>query len=485
MTIDCEVGTQAVTEMSKDFSSRLNMNNTNGQTNGKKLPFKTTNSYVQLNLPKGGYREPESNEEKRILISRDFRSDTMTAPTEEMFEYMKSASIGDDVYGVEFLPSHHTTGYPGRFVHDCFRRKNRSNDWEGGRSVLCQWDDGKNLQDFFFSHNYKRKKNPRYRPRSDGAPSIRYLRADQPIGHPTWLTQPPHSVLCDSRAHIHNYEAGGIAFHSQATTIPVKPKNDHTLTLEDVQESIILSDDIHYAPTKLVCLENTIRGLVHPLEEMQKIRDFCHENDVITHCDGARIWEAAVKTGHSIAELCEPFDSVSLCLSKGLGAPIGSVLVGPRDFIKKVRWFRKMFGGGIRQCGSIVAAADYCVTYNFPRLAETHRLARHLADRLVALGVRIAFPVETNHVFIDPSPIGIDIDELCRRALEELKIRIGGARLIVHIQVSPNAVEELVGLVARMKDSSSSANGGCNGSHTSEEDEPGLSIAPRPAGKRT
>ncbi|KAI9608214.1 hypothetical protein KEM48_003347 [Puccinia striiformis f. sp. tritici PST-130] len=432
MAIDCEVGTQAVTEMSKDFSSRLNMNNTNGQTNGKKLPFKTTNSYVQLNLPKGGYREPESNEEKRILISRDFRSDTMTAPTEEMFEYMKSASIGDDVYGEDSF----TTAF---------------------EEKIAQMT-GKEAAAFCVSGTMTNQ-----------------------LAIRTWLTQPPHSVLCDSRAHIHNYEAGGIAFHSQATTIPVKPKNDHTLTLEDVQESIILSDDIHYAPTKLVCLENTIRGLVHPLEEMQKIRDFCHENDVITHCDGARIWEAAVKTGHSIAELCEPFDSVSLCLSKGLGAPIGSVLVGPRDFIKKVRWFRKMFGGGIRQCGSIVAAADYCVTYNFPRLAETHRLARHLADRLVALGVRIAFPVETNHVFIDPSPIGIDIDELCRRALEELKIRIGGARLIVHIQVSPNAVEELVGLVARMKDSSSSANGGCNGSHTSEEDEPGLSIAPRPA----
>lgn len=427
MTIDGEAGTQTVSEMIKHLG---HLAIPNGHTNPQKNSIKATNSYVQLNLPKGGYQEPKSNEEKRTLIARDFRSDTMTAPTEEMFEFMKNASIGDDVYGEDVI----------------------TNAFQEKISQLT----GKEAAAFCVSGTMTNQ-----------------------LAIRTWLTQPPHSVLCDSRAHIHNYEAGGIAFHSQATTIPVKPKNDHTLTLEDVQESIVLCDDIHFAPTKLVCLENTIRGLVHPLDEMRRIRDFCHENGVITHCDGARIWEAAAKTGHSIAELCEPFDSVSLCLSKGLGAPIGSVLVGPHEFIKKVRWFRKMFGGGIRQCGSIVAAADYCVTYNFPRLAETHRLARHLADRLVELGVRIAFPVETNHVFIDPSPIGIEIDELCRRALEEHQIRLSGARLIVHIQVSTEAVDELVGLVGRMKKASSGT------SSASEEEDVLLSIRARPAGTRT
>ncbi|PLW14968.1 hypothetical protein PCANC_17046 [Puccinia coronata f. sp. avenae] len=399
-------------------------------------PLKSNNSYVQLNLPQGGYSEPKSNEEKRASIARDFRSDTMTAPTEEMFEYMKNASIGDDVYGEDSI----------------------TNAFQEKLAKLT----GKEAAAFCVSGTMTNQ-----------------------LAIRTWLTQPPHSVLCDSRAHIHNYEAGGIAFHSQATTIPVKPKNEHTLTLEDVQESIVLSDDIHFAPTKLVCLENTIRGLVHPLQEMRKIRDFCHQNGVITHCDGARIWEAPAPDSSSppaplridrtldrravrAVRLGEPL------FEQRLGAPIGSVLVGPHDFIKKVRWFRKMFGGGIRQCGAIVAAADYCVTYNFPRLAETHRLARHLADRLVALGVRIAFPVETNHVFIDPSPIGIDIDELCRRALEELQIRLSGARLIVHIQVSGEAVEELVGLVGRMKISSKASSG-------SEENGTALSTDPRQA----
>jgi len=431
MTIDGEAETQTVSKMIKHLGLLTVPNGqTNGHTHPQKSSIRPSNSYVQLNLPKGGYQEPKSNEEKRALIARDLRSDTMTAPTEEMFEFMKNASVGDDVYGEDA-------------VTNAFQEK------------IAQLT-GKEAAAFCVSGTMTNQ-----------------------LAIRTWLTQPPHSVLCDSRAHIHNYEAGGIAFHSQATTIPVKPKNDHTLTLEDVQESIVLCDDIHFAPTKLVCLENTIRGLVHPLEEMRRIRDFCHKNGVITHCDGARIWEAAAKTGHSIAELCEPFDSVSLCLSKGLGAPIGSVLVGPREFIKKVRWFRKMFGGGIRQCGSIVAAADYCVTYNFPRLAETHRLARHLADRLVQLGVRIAFPVETNHVFIDPSPIGIEIDELCSRALEELQIRLSGARLIVHIQVSPEAVDELVGLVGRMKEASSGTGS------ASEEDDALLVMGARPAAKRT
>ncbi|KNZ58756.1 threonine aldolase [Puccinia sorghi] len=386
MTIDGEAGTQTVSEMIKHLG---HLAIPNGHTNPQKNSIKATNSYVQLNLPKGGYQEPKSNEEKRTLIARDFRSDTMTAPTEEMFEFMKNASIGDDVYGEDVITN-------------AFQEKISQLTGKEA-AAFCKYaifDDEKQ------NNQNKSTGNPDLANTTTCQLLIDAINSLLSLNTPFACPAVQHSVLCDSRAHIHNYEAGGIAFHSQATTIPVKPKNDHTLTLEDVQESIVLCDDIHFAPTKLVCLENTIRGLVHPLDEMRRIRDFCHENGVITHCDGARIWEAAAKTGHSIAELCEPFDSVSLCLSKGLGAPIGSVLVGPHEFIKKVRWFRKMFGGGIRQCGSIVAAADYCVTYNFPRLAETHRLARHLADRLVELGVRIAFPVETNHVFIDPSPIG-------------------------------------------------------------------------------
>ncbi|KAH9818038.1 pyridoxal phosphate-dependent transferase [Melampsora americana] len=365
-------------------------------TNGAKNSTKKLASSLSPTQSKS--IEPESNEEKRFLISRDFRSDTMTAPTEDMFEFMKKASIGDDVYGEDPVTTH-------------FQEK------------IAQLT-GKEAALFCVSGTMTNQ-----------------------LAIRTWLTQPPHSVLCDARAHIHNYEAGGIAFHSQATTIPVTPSNGHTITLEDIK------------PLMLVCLENTIRGLIHPQEEIIKISNYVHELGLSLHCDGARIWEVSAKTGKPIEELCEPFDSMSLCLSKGLGAPIGSVLVGPRIFINKARWFRKMFGGGIRQCGSIVSAADYCLIHHFPILSKTHQLAQFLANELIKLGVKITVPVETNHVFIDPSPIGIDLNQLILRA-QSKKIRLGGSRIIIHIQIKEESIHELISLISEMKleDSSSSIN---------------------------
>ncbi|EGG01125.1 uncharacterized protein MELLADRAFT_50198 [Melampsora larici-populina 98AG31] len=373
-------------------------------TNGKHSTKKLVSS---LPPTQTGLFEPESNEEKRFLISRDFRSDTMTAPTEDMFEFMKDASIGDDVYGEDRVTTE-------------FQEK------------MAQLT-GKEAALFCVSGTMTNQ-----------------------LAIRTWLTQPPHSVLCDARAHIHNYEAGGIAFHSQATTIPVAPSNGHTITLEDIKPMLVLSDDIHFAPTKLVCLENTIRGLIQPQEEIIKISNYVHELGLILHCDGARIWEVSAKVSQkkkqwkSIGELCEPFDSMSLCLSKGLGAPIGSVLVGPRAFINKAKWFRKMFGGGIRQCGSIVSAADYCIINNFPTLSKTHELAQFLSNELIKLGVKIPVPVETNHVFIDPSSIGIDLNQLILRA-QSKKIRLGGSRMIIHIQIKEEAILELISLISEMK----------------------------------
>ncbi|MBW0496688.1 hypothetical protein O181_036403 [Austropuccinia psidii MF-1] len=383
--------------------------NSNNNINIKSInSFSMTTTYYDsrknpdLSLPQGGYHESQTNEEKRESISRDFRSDTVTAPTEAMFEFMKNASIGDDVYGEDLV----------------------TNQFQDKMARLT----GKEAAVFCVSGTMTNQ-----------------------LAIRTWLNQPPHSVLCDSRAHIHNYEAGGIAFFSQANTHPVIPSNGHSLTLEDIEPALVLTNDIHLAPTKLVCLENTIAGLVHPQEEISRISDRVHSLGLKMHCDGARIWEASAATGLPISKLCEPFDSVSLCLSKGLGAPIGSILVGPRELIEKVRWFRKMFGGGIRQCGSIVAAADYCLVHHFPRLAETHHLAKCLGNRLIQLGVKITIPIETNHVFIDPSPIGINIKELCARA-ESLNIRIGGSRMIVHHQINPKAIEGLLKLVEEMKE---------------------------------
>lgn len=139
----------------------------------------------------------------------------------------------------------------------------------------------------------------------------------------THLTQPPHSILLDSRAHIHLYEAGGVAFHSQANSLAIRPTNHHHLTLEDVEANIIRGDDIHSAPTRIVALENTLSGTVFPQEEIVRISEAMRAEGVIMHCDGARMWEVVAKTQLSLEELCRPFDTVSLCMSKGLGAPIG------------------------------------------------------------------------------------------------------------------------------------------------------------------
>lgn len=140
----------------------------------------------------------------------------------------------------------------------------------------------------------------------------------------THLVQPPYTVLCDTRSHIHRYEAGGIAFHSGASTELVTPSNGHHLRWEeDVLPNLSLDDDIHFAPTRIVSLENTLNGTIFPQDEIVKISNEVRQRGLIMHLDGARIWNVAAETGLSIKELCDPFDTVSLCLSKGLGAPVG------------------------------------------------------------------------------------------------------------------------------------------------------------------
>jgi threonine aldolase len=139
----------------------------------------------------------------------------------------------------------------------------------------------------------------------------------------TWLQQPPHSILLDSRSHIFRSEAGGVASHSQAITHAIPPSNGHHLTLGDILSNVVLGDDIHSAPTRIVALENTLSGMVFPQEEILKISEAMRDLGMVLHCDGARAWEVQAKTGLKLEELCRPFDSVSLCMSKGLGAPVG------------------------------------------------------------------------------------------------------------------------------------------------------------------
>lgn len=344
------------------------------------------------------------NAKKLQLLSRDFRSDTITAPTESMIRAMAEASRGDDVYGED----------------------DTTNSFQAEIAALT----GKESAIFVPSGTLSNQ-----------------------LALRTHLHQPPHTVLCDTRSHIHRYEAGGIAFHCGASTEIVAPSNGHHLRWdEDILPNLNLSDDIHFSPTRIISLENTLNGTIFPQDEIVKISTEARKLGLIMHLDGARIWNVAAETGLSLKELCDPFDTVSLCLSKGLGAPIGSILVGPSQFIKKVRHFRKLYGAGVRQVGPLVAAARVGVLENYPKLQATHQLARYAGRELEKLGVRLTAPVETSMVFLDTSSIDIPIPELVSRAASlPAPIKLGGGRMVVHYQIEKQAIDDLLDLIKLMK----------------------------------
>ncbi|ODM21379.1 hypothetical protein SI65_02222 [Aspergillus cristatus] len=266
----------------------------------------------------------------------------------------------------------------------------------------------------------------------------------------THLVQPPYSVLCDHRSHIICYEAGGVSALTGATVQPVIPKNGIHLTLEDVQRHAVIEDDDHYCPTRLISLENTLDGMVMPLNEACRIADWAHANNIKVHLDGARIWEAVGSGAGSLADYTSICDSVSLCFSKGLGAPIGSIIVGSKDFIKKARWFRKSIGGGTRQAGVIAAAARVAVEETFGpdpygkegKLQETHSKARRVAALWTDRGGKLLHPVHTNMVWLDLEASGVGPNDLSEIGKEK-GLKLSGGRVVIHYQVSDEAIAKL------------------------------------------
>jgi threonine aldolase len=220
-------------------------------------------------------------------------------------------------------------------------------------------------------------------------------------------TEPGDEILCDSGCHIYNYEAGGPARLSGVMCRTI----DGDFGILDVSQ---LEDKVrpvneHLVRTRLVCLENTHNrggGKVYPLEKIQAISGWARSQSLGMHLDGARLWNAIVATGIPARDWAEPFDSVSVCFSKGLGAPVGSALAGPRDFIRKARFVRKLFGGGMRQAGVLAAAALYALENHIQRLAEDHRNAQIIARAIADTpGLELYPPeVETNLIWfrIDP-----------------------------------------------------------------------------------
>ncbi|KIJ45607.1 hypothetical protein M422DRAFT_75043 [Sphaerobolus stellatus SS14] len=331
-------------------------------------------------------------------VSRSFASDTITVPTKEMYQYALLSSLGDDVYEE---PS-------------TIRLQNHVAKLFGKEAALFV---------------------------SSGSMSNQIaLRAH--------LTQPPHSLLCDVRAHIHCYEAGGAAYHSQAAVTAVMPSNGHHLTAEDVKKHLVVIDDVHFAPTRVIALENTLNGCIFPQEEILAISELAKLHGIRMHLDGARIWHVAAETGTPLAELAEPFDSISCCFSKGLGAPVGSCLIGTKEFIHRARWLRKLFGGAMRQTGILAGSAAYALSNNLQLLPGVHDLTKKLEKGLIDLGCIITSPAETCMVFYDPSPLELSYDEIQERAAQlPDPIKTGGSRLVVHIQTSPQMIDDFLNLL--------------------------------------
>ena len=242
-------------------------------------------------------------------------------------------------------------------------------------------------------------------------------------------------------AHIYKYEGGGGAVLGSIQPQPVEMEADGSLDLERVAAAI-KPDDFHFARTRLLALENTMQGKVLPLDYLASARAFTRERGLALHLDGARLFNAAVKLGCSAEAIGRHFDSVSVCLSKGLGAPVGSVLCGDPSFIDRARRLRKMVGGGMRQAGVLAAAGLYALEHHVARLAEDHQRARAIAEGLEALGY-VVEPVQTNMVYVQIGDRAASLKAFCaeRGILLTAAPRL---RIVTHLDVLPEHVEPIL-----------------------------------------
>ena len=253
--------------------------------------------------------------------------------------------------------------------------------------------------------------------------------------------------IVGQEAHTYRYEAGGMAVLGSIQPQPLQNRPDGTLDLRQVEEAI-KPDDSHFAITKLLALENTIGGKVIPRAYLAEAVALARRRNLSIHLDGARIFNAAVKLGLPVDRLCEGFDSVSVCLSKGLGTPAGTVLVGRADVIERARRVRKMLGGTMRQVGILAAAGLYALEHNVARLAEDHANAERLARGLAGLGLEVD-PVQTNMVFVR---IATQAEEALARHLAEhgvtALVHAPKVRLVTHLDVDAKGIDRAIDVFA-------------------------------------
>ena len=265
-------------------------------------------------------------------------------------------------------------------------------------------------------------------------------------------TQPGDEVICDESAHVYQYEGGGIAFNSGAS-VKLLYGDRGRMNAEQVKAAIN-EDDNHKANTSIVCLENTNNrggGSCYDFNEIKKIKQVCLANDLALHLDGARLWNAMVAKNETPKQYGETFDSISICLSKGLGCPAGSVLLGKKDFIKKARRMRKVFGGGMRQGGFIAAAGIYALKNNIERLTEDHDHAKQLGDAIAKTSMaKSVFPVETNIIIfetVDSTTAVTVVEKLKQKGILGSITAPDRVRLVVHLDITKEMVNKTIEII--------------------------------------
>jgi threonine aldolase len=335
----------------------------------------------------------------------DLRSDTVTKPTPAMLEDMMTAKVGDDVFGedpsINMLEAMVARLFGMEAALYC-----ASGTMSNQIAIKCH-------------------------------------------------TQPGDEVICEKSSHVYIYEGGGIAFHS-GSQVRALDGDLGRITASQVSLSIN-PDDVHRARTSLVSLENTCNrggGACYDLEEIKKIKQVCSDNQLRLHLDGARLFNALVATGHSANQYGQVFDSISVCLNKGLGCPIGSILMGPAAFIRQARRVRKAFGGGLRQAGFMAAAGIYALENNIARLATDHDHARRLGAALQKKDfVRSIMPVATNIVIFEVDQNGCARElaqQLKEKGILSIAIAANQIRFVTHLDISPAMIDEVVTVIEQL-----------------------------------
>jgi threonine aldolase len=321
----------------------------------------------------------------------DLRSDTVTQPTVTMREVMAQAEVGDDVYGED-----PTVRKLQRYLADEL----------GFEAALF-------------------------------VPSGTMSNLLGLMAH----CERGDEYLVGQLAHTYKYEGGGAAILGSIQPQPIEMENDGSLDLDRVA-AYIKPKDFHFARTRLLALENTMHGKVLPMAYLEAARQFTLHHGLAHHLDGARLYNAAVKLGVPPREIARHFDSVSVCLSKGLGAPVGSVLCGSQALIDKATRWRKVVGGGMRQAGILAAAGLHALTHNVSRLAEDHANAARLAEGLTELGYTVE-PVQTNMVYLSMNDQAPQLASF----LKERGIVISPAarlRLVTHLDISAAHIDTVL-----------------------------------------